>query len=284
LGFEELPKRNPVIQLFAKLACPVILRAMTLSVCIITFNEEANITRTLESVKGIADEIIIVDSGSTDATVSLSQARGAKVFVEPWKGFALQKNSSLAKATSDWILSLDADEEVSPELAQSILSLLRSSVAPEYNGYMMNRRNIYFGTWLKRCGYYPDPKLRLVKRGTTQFELRPVHEDMKMPGKKGHLQGDLFHHAYKNLEDFLEHQNRYSSLGAEMVVAKGRVGFSFVNIVLRPLVRFLYSYFFRGGFLDGKVGLLVLMNHAMYVSWKYAKAWELSRNSERKIT
>jgi glycosyltransferase involved in cell wall biosynthesis len=257
---------------------------MTLSVCIITFNEEANIVRTLESVKGIADEIIIVDSGSTDATLALAQAHGAKVFVEPWKGFALQKNSSLAKATGDWILSLDADEEVSPELAQSILSLLRSGSAPEYNGYMMNRRNIYFGTWLKRCGYYPDPKLRLVKRGTTQFELRPVHEDMKMPGRKGHLRGDLLHHAYKNLEDFLEHQNRYSSLGAEMVVAKGKVGFSFVNIVLRPLVRFVYSYFFRAGFLDGKVGLLVLMNHAMYVSWKYAKAWELSRNNEQKIT
>jgi len=257
---------------------------MTLSVCIITFNEEANIVRTLESVKGIADEIIIVDSGSTDATLALAQAHGAKVFVEPWKGFALQKNSSLAKATSDWILSLDADEEVSPELAQNILSLLRSASLPEHNGYLMNRRNIYFGTWLKRCGYYPDPKLRLVKRGTTQFELRPVHEDMKMPGRKGHLQGDLLHHAYKNLEDFLEHQNRYSSLGAEMVVAKGKVGFSFMNIVLRPLVRFLYSYFFRGGFLDGKVGLLVLMNHAMYVSWKYAKAWELSRNSEQKIT
>jgi hypothetical protein len=101
---------------------------------------------------------------------------------------------------------------------------------------------------------------------------------MKMPGEKGHLQGDLYHHAYKNLEDFLEHQNRYSSLGAEMVVAKGKVGFSFVNIVLRPMVRFIYSYFFRGGFRDGKVGLLVLMNHAMYVSWKYAKAWELSKN------
>ncbi len=251
---------------------------MTLSVCIITFNEESNIVRTLESVKEIADEIIIVDSGSTDATVSLAQARGAKMFIEPWKGFALQKNSSLAKATSEWILSLDADEEVSPELAKSIRALLRSGHAPEFDGYMMNRRNIYFGTWLKRCGYYPDPKLRLVKRGSTTFELRPVHEDMKMPGKKGHLQGDLYHHAYKNLEDFLEHQNRYSSLGAEVVVAKGKVGFSIINIVLRPLVRFLYSYFFRGGFLDGKVGLLVLMNHAMYVSWKYAKAWELSRN------
>ncbi|HSM87137.1 MAG TPA: glycosyltransferase family 2 protein [Candidatus Limnocylindrales bacterium] len=253
---------------------------MTLSVCIITFNEEANIARTLQSVQAIADEIIIVDSGSTDSTVALAQAGGAKVFVEPWKGFALQKNSALEKATCDWILSLDADEEVSPELARSIAALLQSAGPPQFDGYMMNRRNIYFGTWLKRCGYYPDPKLRMVKRGSAQFELRPVHEDMKMAGRKGHLQGDLLHHAYRNLEDFLEHQNRYSSLGAEMVAAKGKVGFSFINIILRPLVRFVYNYFFRLGFLDGRVGLLVLMNHAMYVSWKYAKAWELSRNND----
>jgi glycosyltransferase involved in cell wall biosynthesis len=229
-------------------------------------------------VKEIADEIIVVDSGSTDATVELAQANGAHVFVEPWKGFAAQKNSCLAKATCDWILSLDADEEVSPELAGSITNLLRASTPPACKGYMMNRRNIYFGKWLKRCGYYPDPKLRLIERGAAQFELRPVHEDMKMAGKKGHLKGDLLHHAYRNFADFIEHQNRYSSLGAEMVVAKGKVGFSVINIVLRPLVRFVYNYFFRLGFLDGAVGFLVLANHAMYVSWKYAKAWELSRN------
>lgn len=259
------------------------LPRMTLSVCIITLNEELNIVRTLKSVKDIADEIIVVDSGSTDATVELAQANGARVFVEPWKGFAAQKNSCLAKATSDWILSLDADEEVSPELARSIAALLRSpGAAPKFKGYMMNRRNIYFGKWLKRCGYYPDPKLRLIERGAAQFELRPVHEDMKMQGEKGHLEGDLLHHAYRNFEDFIEHQNRYSSLGAEMVVAKGKVGFNVVNIVLRPLVRFVYNYFFRLGFLDGAVGLLVLANHAMYVSWKYAKAWELSVNSNEK--
>jgi hypothetical protein len=149
---------------------------------------------------------------------------------------------------------------------------------------MMNRRNIYFGKWLKRCGYYPDPKLRLIKRGAAEFELRPVHEDMKMAGRKGHLKGDLLHHAYRNFADFIEHQNRYSSLGAEMVVQKHKVGFSVVNIVLRPLVRFIYNYFFRLGFLDGREGLLVLANHAMYVSWKYAKAWELSRNMNAGVT
>ena len=254
---------------------------MTLSVCIITFNEEANIVRTLQSVRGIADEVIVVDSGSTDATVTLAEKHGAKVFLEPWKGFAPQKNSCLAKASCEWILSLDADEEVSPELAANIAALLKSPNPPPFSGYTMNRRNLYLGKWIRRCGYYPDPKLRLIRRGAAEFELRAVHEDMKMSAPKGHLSGDLIHHAYPTLESFIDHANRYSSLGAGMVVAEKRVGFSFINIVLRPLVRFIYSYFFRLGFLDGREGLLVLMNHAAYVSWKYAKAWELSRASAK---
>ena len=253
------------------------LPAMTLSVCIITLNEEVNIARTLESVRAIADEIIVVDSGSTDQTVALAQARGAKVFNEPWKGFAAQKNSALAKATCDWILSLDADEEVSPELAASIRTVLKGAQLPQFPGYKMNRRNMYIGRWIKHSGYYPDPKLRLIKRGAAEFELRAVHEDMKMPGPLGHLDGDLIHHAYPTLENFIEHANRYSSLGAQMVAEKGPAGFSFLNIVVRPTVRFLYSYIFRLGFLDGREGLLVLMTHASYVSWKYAKAWELSK-------
>jgi glycosyltransferase involved in cell wall biosynthesis len=253
------------------------LRRMTLSVCIITLNEEANIARTLKSVKDIAGEIIVVDSGSTDATAGIAQSFGAKVFVEPWKGFARQKNSALEKAGCDWILSLDADEEVSLELAGSIQALLQSAQPPRFAGYTMNRRNLYFGRWIKRSGYYPDPKLRLVKRGAAEFELRDVHEDMKMQGDLGHLKGDLVHHAYPTLESFVEHANRYSSLGAGMLVRERKVGFSVVNIVLRPMVRFLWSYIFRGGFLDGREGLLVLMTHAAYVSWKYAKAWEMSR-------
>lgn len=250
---------------------------MTLSVCIITLNEEVNISRTLASVRAIANEIIVVDSGSTDKTVELAREHGAKVSVEAWKGFALQKNSALAKATGDWILSLDADEEVSPGLASSIRDLLAGT--PKFTGYTMNRRNMYLKRWLKHSGYYPDPKLRLIQRGAAEFELRAVHEDMKMASPLGHLQGDLIHWAYPTLESFIEHANRYSSLGAQMEVEKHRAGFSFINIVLRPMVRFLYSYFFRLGFLDGREGLLVLMTHASYVSWKYAKAWELSKNS-----
>ncbi|HKD14835.1 MAG TPA: glycosyltransferase family 2 protein [Candidatus Angelobacter sp.] len=250
---------------------------MNLSVCIITLNEEANIGRTVESVKDIADEIIVVDSGSTDSTVSIAQSYAAKVFVESWKGFALQKNSALDKASCDWILSLDADEEVSAELAASIKALKSNQGAPELDAYTMNRRNLYLGRWIRYAGYYPDPKMRLVRRELAEFEIRAVHEDMKKLPRTGHLQGDLIHHAYPRLESFIEHANRYSSLGAGMVADEGKVGFSFINIVLRPLVRFLYMYFFRLGFLDGREGLLVLMTHASYVSWKYAKAWELSK-------
>jgi glycosyltransferase involved in cell wall biosynthesis len=255
---------------------------MRLSVCIITHNEEANIGRTLESVRTIADEIIVVDSHSTDSTVALSQSRGAIVFAEDWKGFAGQKNDAIAKSTGDWILSLDADEEVSSELASSILALKSAPAAPRFDGYVMARRNLYLNKWIKRAGYYPDRKLRLVKREFAKFEPRAVHEDMKMASNTDVLQGDLIHYAYADLEHFIDHANRYSSLGAGMVVDERRVGFSVMNIVLRPAINFLYRYIFRGGFLDGREGLLVHLTHASYVSWKFSKAWELSKNKTGK--
>lgn len=252
---------------------------MTLSVCIITFNEEANIGRTLASVKSIADEMIVVDCGSTDRTVAIAESCGAKVLHEPWKGFSSQKNSALAKATGDWILSLDADEEVSAELTANIAAIKSATQPVPFDGYEFARRNLYLKRWLKRAGYYPDRKLRLVRRELARFTPRAVHEDMVAPPRVGRLPGDLIHHAYPTLEAFIEHSNRYSSLAAEMVVAGGPVSFSVMNIVLRPLVRFIYNYFFRLGFLDGREGLLVLLNHATYVSWKYAKAWELSKKA-----
>jgi len=258
---------------------------MVLSVCIITRDEEANIVRTLESVKSIADEIIVVDSGSTDNTVALAKSCGAKVFVEEWKGFAAQKNSALAKAAGEWILSLDADEEVSPELAASIKKLLKApQPAAAFDGYMVARRNMYLNRWIRRSGYYPDRKLRLVKRERAQFEDRAVHEDMKMKGATGRLEGDLIHHAYPKLENFIAHANRYSSLGAGMVTGERKVRFSIIDIVVRPWVAFIYRYFFRGGFLDGREGLLVHLTHAAYVSWKYAKAWEISKNAAKSRT
>src|SRR5258708_14969712 len=153
---------------------------MRLSVCIITLNEEANLAGTVESVKSIAGEIVIVDSGSTDRTVVVAQSYGARVFVEPWKGFAPQKNSALAKATHDWILSLDADEEVSPELAASIQKLLSGEAVPPFDGYRQARRNLYLNRWIQRSGYYPHRQLRLIKRGAAALENPAVPEDIKM--------------------------------------------------------------------------------------------------------
>ena len=247
---------------------------MSLSVVIITLNEEANLRRTLAGVTW-ADEIVIVDSGSTDRTGEVAESFHGKFYVEPWKGFAAQKNSALAKATGDWILSLDADEEVEPALADEIRSVL--SANPTVAGFWIPRKNFFLGRWIKHGGFYPDPKLRLVRRSAGQFEERLVHEDLRVDGTTASLRHHLLHHAYPTIEDYLEHMNRYSSLGAEMAVAKGARGFSFLDIVVRPRLTFLYNYLLRLGFLDGREGLLLHMYHAQYVSWKYAKAWELSR-------
>jgi glycosyltransferase involved in cell wall biosynthesis len=275
---------------------------VSLSVAIITKNEEANLRRTLESVKW-ADEIVVVDSGSTDRTCEIAREYGARVFVEEWKGFAKQKNSAIEKCTSDWILSLDADEEVLAELSKAIKLSIKFLSAQELpdpegdwlhdfvgirnpantSGFRIWRENFFLGRPIRRGGYFPDPKLRLVRKGMAGFEARAVHEDMTITsGDVAEIWVPLRHHAYPNLSGYIEHMNRYSDLGAEMVVeTKGKVGFSFINIVLRPLATFIYNYFLRLGFLDGREGLLLHLYHSAYVSWKYAKAWELSSSERR---
>jgi glycosyltransferase involved in cell wall biosynthesis len=284
----------------------------TLSVAIITKNEEANIRRTLESVKW-ADEIIVVDSGSTDRTCDIAGEFGAKVYVEEWKGFAKQKNSAIEKCTSDWILSLDADEEVTPQLASSICESVRIVEAAKMNlagfsqkeieaalqipdlmrstfdeygtektvAFGIARKNLFLGRFIRHGGFFPDYKTRVFKKGSAHIEERLVHETLKVNGPVDRLNPDiwgaLIHDAYPTLSGYIEHMNRYSDLGAEMAAAKGRSGFSLLNIVLRPIATFIYNYFLRLGFLDGREGLLLHLYHSVYVSWKYAKVWELSR-------
>jgi glycosyltransferase involved in cell wall biosynthesis len=277
---------------------------VTLSVVIITYNEEANLVRTLESVQPLVSngkgEIIVVDSGSTDRTVEVAKSFGAKVFVEEWKGYAAQKNSAIDKATGDYVLSLDADEEVAPDLASEIQRIMEEpprehkfrqklpdgTSAPIFvNGFRIPRKNYFLGRWIRHGGFWPDPKLRLFRRHTGKFKEAAVHEALQVEeygngwGRivSSRLRGSLVHHSYPTLSDYIEHMNRYSSLGAEMVVAKGKVRFSVINIVARPLATFVYNYLLRLGFLDGREGLLLHLYHAAYVSWKYAKAWELSR-------
>jgi glycosyltransferase involved in cell wall biosynthesis len=256
--------------------------SLRLSVAIITKNEEANLARTLASVRW-ADEVVIVDSGSTDRTADIAREFGAKFFVEEWKGFGVQKNSAIAKCTSDWVLSLDADEEVSPELAEGIRALLKSQ--PEYPAYFLTRKNFFLGRWVRHGGYYPDPKLRLFRRDGALFEERAVHETVRPTGPAGKLRGDLLHHAYPTLDSYIEHMNRYSALGAAQAIARGRNSCSLLaflwNVWVVPIATFKYNYFLRLGFLDGREGLLLHLYHSAYVSWKYAKAWELGRAGRR---
>ena len=251
----------------------------TLSVAIITRNEEANLERTLGSVAW-ADEIVVLDCGSSDRTEEIARKFRARFFVEEWQGFAAQKNSALEKCACDWLLSLDADEALSDELAKEIWELLEGD--PPFDGYALPRRNLFLGRWMRFGGFYPDPKLRLFRRGAAEFEARPVHETVHFPGKAGRLKGDMVHNAYPTLTDYIAHMDRYSTLGAERVVSTGKWGRQWpafaANVALNPAATFVYNYFFRLGFLDGREGLLLHLYHSVYVSWKYAKAWERGRS------
>lgn len=256
--------------------------ANTLSVVLITLNEAPNLLRTLQSVSW-AQEIIVVDSGSTDETVAIARAAGARVFEEPWKGFAAQKNSAIAHATCDWVLSLDADEEVSPQLAREVQALMAG--VPALNAYRIPRLNHFIGKPLRHGGYWPDPKLRMFKRGLARFAERAVHETMETIGPVGDLKGTLLHHCYPSITEYVEHMNRYSTLSAEMLLGAGRAPQSVAALlwhaVSNPIATFLYNYILRLGFLDGTEGLLQHLNHSIYIHWKYAKAWQTWRSQRR---
>lgn len=253
----------------------------TLSVAIVTLNEAANLPRTLASVR-FADEVVIVDSGSTDTTVEIAENAGARLIEEPWKGFARQKNLAITRTTGDWVLSLDADEEVSSALAQEIEALLTGSSA--FSAYRMPRLNHFLGRPLRHGGYWPDPKLRLFRRGVARFEDRPVHETMHAECTVGELKGHLIHHSYPTLDEYIEHMNRYSSASAKMLVQAGRASHSLPtflwNAFANPAATFVYNYIFRLGLLDGREGLLQHVNHSAYIHWKFVKAWQLSRQSQ----
>jgi glycosyltransferase involved in cell wall biosynthesis len=262
----------------------------TLSVALITLNEAANLPRTLQSLRfapEIALEIVVVDSGSTDGTQELARSAGARVIPEPWKGFGAQKNSAIAHTTGEWVLSLDADEELSPALAQEIAALL--TAGPACNAYRIPRLNFFLGSPLRHGGYWPDPKLRLFRRGCAMFEERSVHEAMKATdaaaGKVGQLQGHLIHHCYPTLEEYVEHMNRYSTAAARMLVECGRAPRTLPallwNAVLNPAATFLYNYVVRLGFLDGTAGLFQHLNHSAYIHWKYVKAWRIGKSGLR---
>jgi glycosyltransferase involved in cell wall biosynthesis len=253
-----------------------------ISVALITLDEELNLPRTLQSVQPLVrdgqGEIIVVDSGSRDRTVEIARSHAAKVFSEAWKGFAAQKNSAMEKAAGEWVLQLDADELLEPGLADEIREAINAS--GNLVGYSIPRKNFFLGRWIKHGGFYPDTKLRLIRRGAGKFEEYGAHPTIKVNGPTARLTHALIHNAYPTLRGYIDHMNSYSSSGAEVAVAKGHRGFNLLNILVRPKLTFIYNYIFRLGFLDGREGFLLHMYHAVYVSWKYSKAWELRRKNK----
>lgn len=258
-----------------------------LSVAIITRNEETNLARTLESVR-FAGEIIVVDSGSQDRTLEIARHFGARIFNEPWRGFAAQKNFAISQCRGTWVLSLDADEELSPELQAQLRTLLPTN--PPFDAFYLRRQNLFLGRWIRHGGYYPDPKLRLFRRNAVSFAPfgeRPVHETIAFDGAFNTLDFDLIHHAYPTLEDYLEHMDRYSSLGARLLLEQRRISRSLLafhwNVLVIPALEFIKNFFLRLGFLDGREGLLLHLYHAAYVSWKYSKSWHAWRQQSMPV-
>jgi glycosyltransferase involved in cell wall biosynthesis len=257
----------------------------TISVAIITLNEEANLPRTLASV-GFADQIIVMDSGSTDRTVEIAQSFNATVVHQPWLGFAAQKNAAIALCTGDWVLSLDADEELSTDLQNQIRTYIPTN--PRVDAYYLKRRNLFLGRWIRHGGFYPDAKLRLFRRDavgfdhTAQFGSRLVHETIAFSGSSDTLDYDLIHHAYPTLESYIEHMDRYSTLGAEHLLLNHRDSRNplafFFNVFIVPNLTFIWNFIFRLGILDGREGLLLHLYQSTYTSWKYAKAWQIARS------
>lgn len=246
----------------------------TLSVVIITYNEERNIKRCLNSVLGLGHEILVVDSGSTDLTVEICSSMGAKVVHQPFLGYIEQKNFATAAADADWVLSLDADEELSSELRQDILRVMEK---PAAKGYFMNRLTNYCGQWVKHSGWYPDKKLRLYEKGKGQWKGVNPHDRYELTeGTAPVLKGDLLHYSYTTISDHLKQIDRFSTIGAKSLYEKG-VSSNILKLLYKPIARFLRSYIVWSGFRDGLTGFIIAVNSAHAVFLKYLRLYYLQK-------
>ncbi len=245
-----------------------------LTVTVITRNEAANIEAALASVAW-ADERLVVDSMSTDETTTIARQKGARVESRAWPGYSAQKNYAASIAANDWILSLDADERVTPELAAEIQHLLSSE--PDRRGYRMPRLTWYLGRWIRTTDWYPDYQLRLYDRRGAQWTERQVHESIRLTGgEPGYLHHPLQHFAYRDISDHLATIDTYTTLAAQQWAADGRRA-SIAGLVAQPAFAFVRNYLLRRGFMDGSAGLIVSALNSYYVFLKLAKLWELNR-------
>ena len=240
------------------------------TVTIITRDESPNIAAALESVRW-ADEVIVVDSESTDNTVEIARRYTPHVIVRPWAGYVAQKNFAAAQASHDWILSIDADERVTPPLAAEIRALLEGG--PALAGYRIPRVSSYLGRWIRSTDWYPDLHLRLYDRRAARWSERKVHESVQISGPTGRLRGEMLHYPYRDISEHLAKIDRYTTLTAEQWAAEGRRASAFQAFVY-PRLAFLRNYLLRAGFRDGRTGLLVSSLNSYYVFLKYAKLLE----------
>ncbi len=248
--------------------------ANKISATVICFNEEGKIAKCLDSLQGVADEIIVVDSFSTDRTkeICLSYSN-VQFFENPFAGHIEQKNFALGLCNFDYILSLDADEALSPELKESILQIKDNL---SLNAYRFNRLTDYNGFWVRHCGWYPDTKLRLIKKGTASWQGKNPH-DLLIPQhaeKVGFLKGDLLHYSYDSITDHVNQTNKFTTIAAKAAYESGTRSGLF-KILTRPPLKFLKDYFLKGGILDGRYGLVICTINALSAFLKYSKIKEL---------
>lgn len=245
-----------------------------LSVIVITRNEALRLPACLASVP-FADEVVVVDNGSTDGTPDLARALGARVVqTADWPGFGPQKNRALDAATGDWVLSIDADEQVSPELGAAIVQAMARGDCAAYG---FNRRSRYCGQWIRHSGWYPDRVVRLFRRGSARFSDDLVHEAVRTQGPVGHLAGDLLHESIDDFEGVLDKVNRYSTASAQALAARGVRG-SLGKAVRHGIWAFLRTYVVRRGFLDGRMGFALAVSNAQGTYYRYLKLWLLQRS------
>ena len=243
------------------------------TVTIITKNEAAHIGAAIDSASW-ADEIIVVDSGSSDDTVALAAAKGVRVESRTWTGWVDQKNFAASLAANDWIFSLDADERVTPALAQEIKGVL--STDPPNAAYKVPRVTFHLGRWIRTTDFYPDFQTRLYDRRAARWDGRYVHESVKAIGQVSRLSQELQHYSYDDLSDHLDRINAYSSLAARKMYEQGRRAHIF-DLVTQAPAAFLRNYILRRGILDGSAGLVISTVNAYSVFLKFAKLWELQR-------
>lgn len=245
---------------------------LPISLAVITLNEEANIERCIRSVP-FADDVVVVDSYSTDRTKEIAESCGARVIQEKWRGFGPQKAFAAENAKNAWILSLDADEALSPELAQEILQKFQSLDSEA--GYLVPRKSFHLGRWIMHGGWYPDYQLRLFNKDKSRWNSAALHEKVEVK-RELKLESPILHWVFKDLSHQVVTNDRYSTLGANQFAAQGKK-FSYFKLLTKPPTKFIETYIFKGGILDGVPGFIISVGAAYSVFLKFAKLWEMDR-------